>query len=61
MLGASYFIWHQNEEWYELYDIDEETWEYKVRLTDKAPPEAVESFRKWEKICEKAKREGIVY
>lgn len=61
MLMGSYFVWKQNKEWYELYDVDEETGEYKIRLTDKAPLEAVESFQKWMKVRERAQREGIIY
>ena len=34
--------WSSNEEWYYL---DEET--RKIKLTDKAPQRAIESFEKW--------------
>ena len=61
MLGPSYFVWRENEEWYEIYDLNEETGECKVRLTEKAPPEAVDSFQKWEAIREKARQSGNFY
>lgn len=34
--------WHSNKEWY-YFDEKED----KIKLTDKAPPRAVESFKKW--------------
>ena len=61
MLGASYFIWRKNKEWYEIYDVNEDDGSYKIRLTDKAPPEAVESFEKYQKKKEYAQKNGIVY
>ena len=30
-------------------------------LTEKAPPEAVESYNYWKKWYEKSKRDGIIY
>ena len=35
--------WETNEEW----SIFDPSAEFSYRLTDKAPPEAVESFEKW--------------
>ncbi len=44
------FRWKKNKEWY----IVDENWNFK--LTDKAPQEAVESFRHYqEQIKEKSK------
>ncbi len=34
-------FWKSNPEWYKINEIGD------FELTDKAPPEAVESFRKW--------------
>ena len=34
--------WHSNKEWWFYNDKTE-----KIELTEKAPPEAVESFKKW--------------
>jgi hypothetical protein len=61
MLGAQYFVWRENKEWYEIVhdEKDEDIVEY--RLTDKAPPEAVESFELWQKKRQYAREHGIVY
>ena len=40
--GHELFYWHTNKEWYQIH-IEEGYCE----LTEKAPPEAVESFKKW--------------
>lgn len=61
MLGSSYFIWRQNEEWYEYVDVDVENDLFEIRLTDKAPPEAVESFKRLQEKQKYAKEHGIVY
>ena len=61
MLGPSYFVWKQNKEWYEKYDFNEEDGSYKIRLTDKAPPEAVESFKRYQAKMEYARKNGIIY
>lgn len=44
-----------NPEWV-WYDENE-----LPHLTDKAPPEAVESYNYWKKWYEKSKRDGIIY
>ena len=44
-----------NPEWV-WYDENE-----LPHLTDKAPPEAVESYNYWKKWYEKCQREGIIY
>lgn len=63
MLGPSYFIWKQNKEWYEIYDEieTEDDYSYKIRLTDQAPPEAVESFKRYQAKMEYARKNGIIY
>ncbi len=43
-----------NPEW---YDIDDD---YMPHLTDKAPPEAVESFNYWKARFEEEQRTGVV-
>lgn len=43
--GSELFYWHTNKEWYKI-NIEEGYCE----LTEKAPPEAVESFKDWNKI-----------
>lgn len=61
MLGSSYFIWRQNKEWYEYVDVEGEEDSFEIRLTDKAPPEAVESFRRLQEKQKYAKEHGIMY
>lgn len=43
--GSELFYWHTNKEWYKI-NIEEGYCE----LTEKAPPEAIESFKEWNKI-----------
>lgn len=44
-----------NPEWV-WYDENE-----MPHLTEKAPPEAVESYEYWKKMYEKSQREGVIY
>lgn len=60
MLGSIYFTWKQNQEWYELI-VNEEDDIYEYKLTEKAPPEAVESFKLYQEKCKYARENGIVY
>lgn len=50
-----YDLWKDDPEWYD-YDENDEPY-----LTEKAPPEAHESFKKCMELRERCKREGIVY
>ena len=61
MLGRSYFIWKDDPAWFERYDWNEDDGSHKIRLTDKAPPEAVESFERYKKKMEESCKQGIVY
>lgn len=51
--GTTYLYWKTNPEW---YDYDENEKEY---LTDKAPKEAKESFKKYLTLRQKEKETGI--
>lgn len=60
MLGPAFFVWKENKDWYELVDNEKgDSCEFK--LTDKAPPEAVESFKLYQEKCKYARENGIVY
>ncbi|MFR8011662.1 MAG: hypothetical protein ACLU8W_07890 [Clostridia bacterium] len=48
-------FFESNPEWV-WYDEDE-----IPHLTEKAPPEAVESYEYWKKWREKSQREGVIY
>lgn len=45
MLPGNRYYWMKNEEWY-YYDDDDIG---EAHLTDKAPPEAIQSFREYRK------------
>ena len=45
----------RNPEWY-YYDEND-----YLHLTEKAPPEAVESFEYWNEIYELSQKEGIIF
>ena len=49
MIKQDYLIFLQNKEWYYW---DSEEWKYK--LTDKAPPKAVESYKEFYNLIEEA-------
>ena len=53
VVGAVYFHWKTNPEWYD-YDENE-----KPYLTDKAPKEARESFEKYLDLKEREKETGL--
>ena len=45
----------RNPEWY-YYDEND-----YPHLTEKAPPEAVESYEYWKKMYERSQKEGIIF
>lgn len=45
----------RNPEWYYYYEND------YLHLTEKAPPEAVESYEYWNEIYELSQKEGIIF
>ena len=53
VVGAVYFHWKTNPEWYD-YDENE-----KPYLTDKVPKEARESFEKYLDLKEREKETGL--
>lgn len=61
MMGASCLIWEQNREWYEYVEVGGDEDNIEIRLTEKAPPEAVELFRRYQEKQKYAKEHGIVY
>lgn len=60
MISGKLLLWMDNPEWYEhVFDDNDEYIE--TRLTDKAPPEAVESFKLHQEKMAYAREHGIVY
>ena len=60
MLSGECLYWMHNPEWFErVFDDNDEFIE--TRLTDKAPPEAVESFKLYQERKSYAREHGIVY
>ncbi len=60
MLMGKPIYWMRNPEWYEhVFDDNDEFVE--IRMTDKAPPEAVESFKLYQEKMAYAREHGIVY